>query len=426
MARMTVEQLVARLSPHVDTALRPLRRKMRDLEARAASLERENEKFRTKATNFGPLLARVGDADGGTHEHDMSFHYAARSGGGESPRAVNTFTQMLAALAAGGGRKDAALAWAGSRSSAVSSATHKALESGSDTAGGFLVPEVVSSEIIELLRAQSVVDRFRPRELPLDGNELALTRIDSGSTFSWIGQGQDVPDSEPTFGRVSLVPKKAASLVPVSNELLHRAPQAVEAVVTDDIVGDITAGVDLARIRGDGTGGQPAGLRNQPNIQTFASSGVTPVAIEDDVFEAIRLLRSADVRMIRPGWIIGPRTWKALFTARDSNGGNKLFPEMADGKIGNFPFEVTSAIPENLGGGGNESEVYFADFADVLIGTGRELTVDVSSQAAYLSGGSLVSAFSRDQTVVRVILETDLALRHGRSVVVITGVTWGA
>lgn len=70
--------------------------------------------------------------------------------------------------------------------------------------------------------------------------------------------------------------------------------------------------------------------------------------------------------------------------------------------------------------------MYLADFADVIIGDALNAIVDVSSEAAYHDGTAVVAAFSKDQTVVRVILANDLAVRHAEAVAVLTGVTWGA
>lgn len=91
-----------------------------------------------------------------------------------------------------------------------------------------------------------------------------------------------------------------------------------------------------------------------------------------------------------------------------------------------FPYKSTTQIPINLGAGENESEIYLADFADVLIGEVPGIEVGASSEAAYHDGANLVAAFSLDQTVVKVVMQNDLAVRHAESVAVLTGVTWAA
>lgn len=98
---------------------------------------------------------------------------------------------------------------------------------------------------------------------------------------------------------------------------------------------------------------------------------------------------------------------------------------MQTGLLRGVPFRATTAVPINLGGG-TASEVYLADFSEVLIGETGSIAIDVSTEAAYHDGSAVVSAFSKDQTVIRLIMANDLAVRHLEAVAVLDGVTWGA
>jgi len=111
-------------------------------------------------------------------------------------------------------------------------------------------------------------------------------------------------------------------------------------------------------------------------------------------------------------------------TVRDGNGMYAFRAEMLAGNLWGYPFGVTTQIPETLGSG-SDSEVYFVDFADAVIGEAEMLTVDASMEAAYYDGSAIQAAYSRDQTVVRVIEAHDFGMRHEASVAVLTGVTWG-
>jgi HK97 family phage major capsid protein len=98
---------------------------------------------------------------------------------------------------------------------------------------------------------------------------------------------------------------------------------------------------------------------------------------------------------------------------------------MWEGRLWGFPFAVSTIVPTNLGAGGNESEIYLADFADVVVGESQSLIVDSSTEASYWDGTTQQSAYSRDETVVRCILEEDIALRRPEAVAVLTGCTYG-
>ena len=99
---------------------------------------------------------------------------------------------------------------------------------------------------------------------------------------------------------------------------------------------------------------------------------------------------------------------------------------MANMMLRGYPVKKTTQIPVNLGGGSDESEIYFADFADVVVGEVPGLILGVSTEASYTSGSSTVSAFQNDQTLILAIERHDMNLRHLESVGVMTGVTWGA
>ena len=67
-----------------------------------------------------------------------------------------------------------------------------------------------------------------------------------------------------------------------------------------------------------------------------------------------------------------------------------------------------------------------AAFADCFIGEDDDMVIDLSKEATYKDAeGNMVSAFQRDQTLIRVIAKHDFGPRHVESVAVLTGVTWG-
>ncbi|HAW61041.1 MAG TPA: phage major capsid protein, partial [Pseudomonas sp.] len=106
---------------------------------------------------------------------------------------------------------------------------------------------------------------------------------------------------------------------------------------------------------------------------------------------------------------------------------NKAYPEIDAGLLKGYKWALTTQIPTNLGAGGNESEIYFVNFADCYIGEVEQLAIAISTEASYKDGeGNVVSAFQRDQTLIRVISKHDFGPRHIESIAIGTGVTWGA
>lgn len=302
----------------------------------------------------------------------------------------------------------------------------KALAAGVGSAGGFIVPEEFSTDIIELLRPASVVRSLNPTVVPMPRGNLTMPKLAGGSSASYVGENQNIGKTEPTFGQLVLTARKLAALVPISNDLIRYSSPQADIVVRDDLIAAMAQRSDLACIRGDGTGNSPRGLRYWApgaNVIT-ANSTVNLANVTADLGKMVLALKNANVRMLRPGWIFTPRTEQYLMTVRDGNGNYAYRQEMLAGNLWGMPFRTTTQIPDNLST--NQSEVYLADFADAVIGDAMTIMLDVSSEAAYHDGTGVVASFSLDQTVIRAIAQHDFGMRHDASVAVLTGVTWGA
>lgn len=334
--------------------------------------------------------------------------------------------RIIRALAAGKGDPDRAARFALAKFGEDDPAT-KALSSGVDAEGGYTVPEIWSSELIELLRSRAVVRSMNPTILDMPTGTLHIPKLAGGSTAGYIAENANIGKTEPSFGELILTWHKLAALVPISNDLIRQSNQNVDAVVRDDLVSSMALREDLAFIRDDGTGQLPTGLLNlaAAGNKFNANATVNLTNVTNDLAAAVLKLRNADVRFLRPGWLIAPRTEMYLRTIRDGNGNYAFKDEMDRGMLFGYPFGVTTQIPTNLGAGTDESEVYFADFSDVVIGQLMTIGIDVSDTAAYHDGANVVAAFSLDQTVIRAIMEHDIGLRHDVSVSVIEQVTWG-
>jgi HK97 family phage major capsid protein len=291
--------------------------------------------------------------------------------------------------------------------------------------GGALVPEDLAQEVIEFLRAKTLVRQMGARTLPMPNGSLTLPRMSAGAVASYIGENTNVPQSDQVFGQIQMTAKKLAVLTPVSNDLLRDASGSVDELVRDDLTQAASVREDAAFIRDNGTVNTPKGIRFQDSIQTQAQTGVTVANATTDIGICIQNLMDQNIPMTRPGWMISPREWRALITARGTDGVPIFRSEMEMGRLFGFPFGITTQIPTNLGAG-NESEVYFVDFAQAVIGEAMDMEVSVVDGAAYNDGSNLVSAFSLDQTVIKLITRHDFAMRFvGLDACVITGVTWG-
>jgi HK97 family phage major capsid protein len=423
--------------------------RMSDLQARADNDNRsltaeEQTTFDAAATEIEGIDARIRTAermqalrastalssmDSEAAANDLPADAPARGAAPQARQPVESgvmFAQTVRALVIGRGDTTAAAAWASSTWGERYDVT-AALQANDASAGGFLVPERFSSEVIELLRPKTVVRR-NSRVVPLVGGNDTMPTVESGSAAYYIGEGSDITTSEPGFGQLKFVEREIAALVPISNKLLRHGAVNVDVMVRDDITLGFAQSEDLAFLRSNGVGPAPKGLRYlAAAANVIPANGTVNLAnIEKDARKAINALILSDIPMTNVRWVMSPSDFGYLQDLRDGNG-NLVFPglNLPVPMWKGFPVEQTNNVPINLGGASNESEVYLVDFGETVVADSFQVRIDTSESASYKVAGSLVSAYSRNQTLIRAVAAHDFGIRRAKAVAILTGVLWG-
>jgi HK97 family phage major capsid protein len=311
----------------------------------------------------------------------------------------------------------------------------KALVSNITGEGGALIPQDFLADLIELLRSNTVVRGAGPMEVGMPMGNLTIPRLAGGATAAYQNETDDIAISQERFDDVNLIARKLTAMVPVSNDLIRRAPIGVEEIVRDDLVQTIARREDLAFLRGDGTDKGPVGMRHlalAANVVTVTAMPVTPApgdaltAILAGASAAILALQNGMSRMIRPTWFMAPTVARFISLARDQVGGFYWKDEIERGVWEGYPLRLSQQIPTNLSISTytKGSEIYFCDMADFILADTYNVIVDASDVAAYNDGVSMVSSFQRDQSLFRVIAEHDVNMRHLQSLVVLLTQDW--
>lgn len=302
--------------------------------------------------------------------------------------------------------------------------TQKAMAQGTNTAGGFLIPEEWMPDILGLIRKNAVVRRANPKIVPFN-KQMNQTSISTGSTAYYTQENARIPVSEMTFAQAPiLTPKYLTALVPVSNYLLGNAA-GVDSLVRDDMQQALTVREDLAFLQGTGSGGEPIGFRNLPGIILNpiapGTNGFVPTLPD---FRRIkgrtRLAGSANPRWT---WFFHPAILTYLETLTDTLGRflveSNILQVNADGVSGTFdglPFYASYQIPTALtiGSANNATYVLLINMNDAIVGESVDLTIDVSAEATYSPDGGTthISAFQQNQTVFRTIIGHDVTHRR--------------
>lgn len=330
---------------------------------------------------------------------------------------------IVGALAVSGCNREQAI---GLLESAGHSGVSAALATSPASAGGVLIPEAYSTALIELLKSRVVVRRAGARTVPMPAGKLTQASQLTRPTASYGGENALIMPSQPSYDDRDMGFKKLRCLVPVSNDLLSFSAIDMARHTRDTMLTEMALKEDLAFLRFDGTALDPVGIRHWVPVAHWTGDvGKTADEAETALRRCKSLVEDSDVKMVAPGWVMRASTKNFLASLRDANG-NKVFPSIDDsGTLHGYPIHTTSQIPDNLGAGTNETEVYFADFNEVVIGDSKKLMIATSTEAAFVdAGGTTHSAFQEDMTLLRAISEHDLAVDHAVGLAGFNGVGW--
>jgi len=305
----------------------------------------------------------------------------------------------------------------------------KAMQAGDLTAGGAFIGGDIAAEFIELLRPASAVRAMDPQTMELPKGVKDLPVFTGSATAAYVAEGASVNASQHTTGLRTLTARKLMSVVPVTNELLRFGEPNTEQAVVTELVRAVAQAEDGQLLRGDGTVNQPKGLRNLAlAANVTATNGTSSTNIEADFADMMEDLDGNNVPNVRRHWVMSSRSRNHLLNLRDANG-NLIYPEIrsAAPTLYTHPVITTNQVPNNLGAGTDETELYLAEASEVILGTVAGMEVSVEAGAAYVdSSGTVRAGFSQDETVVRIIMHSDIQVRHAESIAVKTAVTWGS
>jgi HK97 family phage major capsid protein len=247
----------------------------------------------------------------------------------------------------------------------------RALSEGTDSSGGFSVPDILGAQMVDLLRAQSVTTQAGAITIPLTSDSHSFARVASDPVPGWRNENAAVAESDPTFDNVPLTPRSLAVLVKASRELIE------DSVNLDQELPRIMAAAlavewDRVALLGSGSAPEPTGIANTANIGTAALAGaLTSYAPLVSARTAVKTANAMPTAII-----MHPRDEGTLagLTASDNQ------PLNAPSQISEIPWLTTTSIPVNGGTGTDESSIFMGDFTKLILGVRTEIRIDVSRE----------------------------------------------
>jgi len=252
-------------------------------------------------------------------------------------------------------------------------AERRALSEGTDSAGGFLTPEILSGPIIDKVRNQARVLQAGARTVPLESDKQSIPRLKASTTGEWRKEGEEVGGTDPEFERVTFEPKTLAVMLKMNMELfedmLPESAQAIEA----DITKALSLELDRVCMRGSGVAPEPKGVLNQTSVTTVKFNK-TPEDY-DVLSDAVGTLLEANFEPNAA--IYAARTAKTFGKLTDTTGQPLRRPPLLDGVTdlvsNQVPIDLKVEAVENL------SEIYVAEWPNLMIGVRPQIGVRVKT-----------------------------------------------
>ncbi len=256
----------------------------------------------------------------------------------------------------------------------------KSLVIGTDSLGGYAVPDVLLPGILSALAPSSSLLSAGANLVMVDGTagkSFNIAGVHSIPTAAWRNENGAVAESDPAFRAVEITPRSLSFQFRVSRELLQDAP-GVEMALNVAIGQAFAKEMDRAGLRGSGTAPEIRGLLNTVGVHVV-ESGADGAALTNyaKFIEAARKIKEANAPA-PTAVIMSPREDESVALFADTTGQPLRRPDA----LANWQFLTSSQIPTNLTVGTSTdcAEAYLGDFTRLAFFVREGVSVQVVSE----------------------------------------------
>lgn len=295
-------------------------------------------------------------------------HHTSLRAFNDSPEAVESAYRCGRWLRATVFRNEDDLRWC--RDHGVES---RALNEGSNSAGGALVPEEFANRVIRLVETYGTFPGAA-ENVSMSRDTLVIPKRISGTTAYFVGEGSSVTESEPTYANVSLTAKKLAVSCRMSSEVVEDALVSLADAVAAEFATSLAFRIDTCGWLGTGTSefGGINGIVNKINDGTHTAA-VHSAAAGNTSFETLDIEDFLGAMGKLPlyarqgaAWYISPAGYAASISRlKYAAGGNtvdNLGRDAGDTWLG-YPVRMVHVLNSTLGADANRVKVLFGNMS---------------------------------------------------------------
>lgn len=248
----------------------------------------------------------------------------------------------------------------------------RAMNEGSNAAGGALVPEEFSSQVIRRTEEFGTFPASGVETMSMTRDTMVIPKRLTGTTAYFIGEGSAVTESEPTYGNVNLVAKKLAVSCRMSSEVVEDALVSLADQVTMEFATSLAYKIDLCGWTADGTStyGGIRGITTKINdgnhtasVHTAASGNTSFETLDlEDFLGCVGKLPIYARQGAR--WFVSPAGYAASIQRLKYAAGGVTGEEIGSGYVDSFlgyPVQVVHVMNSTLGADASAIKVLFGN-----------------------------------------------------------------
>ena len=232
-----------------------------------------------------------------------------------------------------------------------------ALQIGTDSEGGYLVPDEYENTLIEKLHDENIIRQYATVIKSSNGDK-KIPVVSGYGEATWTDEEAAYTESDDSFGVITLGAHKLTSIIKVSEELLNDSAFDLEQYISKEFVRRMAAAEENAFINGTGTG-RPTGILQ--TAETGKTTAAAAAITADEIIDLYHSLRSPYRK--NAVFIANDSTVKAIRQLKDSNGMYLWQPGLKEGQpdtlIGNRI--ISSAYMPEIGAG--KKPILFGDIS---------------------------------------------------------------
>jgi len=234
-----------------------------------------------------------------------------------------------------------------------------ALQIGTDTEGGYLVPDEFERTLVEALDDENIFRKLA-NVITTSSGDRKIPVVASKGTASWIDEEGAITESDDSFGQVSIGAYKLGTMIKVSEELLNDSVFNLENYIAKEFARRIGNKEEDAFFTGDGSG-KPTGILAATGGAQLGVTAASATAITiDEVLDLFYSLK-APYRN-KAVFVMNDATVKAIRKLKDGQGQYIWQPSLQAGTpdtILNRPIYTSAYVP-NIAA--SAKSIIFGDF----------------------------------------------------------------